>query len=275
MNIGEIETLTARRMTENGMYFTDEAGTEVLLPKNEVDGTMNIGDRVPLFLYRDGEDRPVATKWTPKLTLGKLARLKVVAVTRIGAFLDWGLEKDLFMPFREHTGTVAENQTHLVALYLDKSSRLCATMRVYPYLSSAKRYAPGTKLMASVYHVDQEKGALVALEDAYYGFIPAHEVVGKICPGDEVAVRVLFRREDGKHNVTMRKPMLAERSDDAEELMRLMDEWSGDLLVTEKDSPEKIRRVCGMSKAAFKRAVGKLLKERKIVIESDGTIRRK
>lgn len=274
MELGKRQTLVATRATEHGLYFADREQQEVLLPKREVEETMNIGDRCELFVYKDSEDRLIATRKTPLLQMGELKKLRVVQVTKIGAFLDWGLDKDLFLPFKEQTDMVVKNREYLVALYVDKSNRLCATMKIYRYLSDDVKYPLGVRVPATVYQKDPSTGALVALEDRYFGFIPKQEIIGRAEIGDTLTVRIVFRRDDGKYNVSMRQPMLKKQKEDAKELMRLMDEWDGELLVTEKDSPDKIRRICNMSKAEFKRAVGRLLKEERIIIEN-GRIRKK
>lgn len=274
MIIGKRQKLKAKRVTQNGMYFVDDEENEVLLPKNEAIEGANIGDIAELFVYKDSEDRIIATTKEPLIELGQIKKLRVVATTKIGAFMDWGLQKDLFLPFKEQVGMVQSHRSYLVGLYLDKSERLCATMKVYNYLSNKATYKMGERVCATVYFVDRDKGALVALEDKYYGFIPKQEMIGRIEPGDSLEVRIVFKREDGKYNVSIRKPMMAKRKDDANELLRLLKEWDGELLVTEKDSPQKIRRLCAMSKAEFKRAIGKLLKEKKIIKKPDGSIRK-
>lgn len=269
MKLGEKQQLVAKRFTANGMYFADESMKEVLLPKAEVENSLNIGDIRELFIYKDSEDRLIATLKEPLIKLGKLAKLRTVQVTKIGAFLDWGLAKDLFLPFKEQTTLVAKNQSYLVSLYIDKSDRLCATMKIYKYLKLNKSYKVGMIVDATVYSIDDEKGALLALEDKYFGFIAKQEIIGKLEIGDTIKVRIVYKRQDGKFNVSMRRPIHEKIVDDARLLLKMMNEWGGELIVTEKDSPEKIRRVCSMSKAEFKRAVGKLLKEDKVVISDD------
>lgn len=273
MELGKIQILTAKRSTINGMYFIDKEGKEVLLPKREVDKNLNIGDKKELYIYKDSEDRLIATTKDPLIKFGELVKLRVVQVTKIGAFLDWGLDKDLFLPFKEQTELVVKNKSYLVGLYIDKSERLCATMKIYKYLKPNPKYNLGTRINATVYGLG-EHGAYLALEDKYFGFISENEMIGRLEVGDTLEVRVVFKRKDGKCNVSMRRPIFEKRFDDAKELLRMMNEWGGELIVKETDSPEKIRRVTSMSKAEFKRAVGKLLKDGKIVID-EGVIRLK
>lgn len=269
MKIGIRQNLVAVRATVNGLYFADKDKNEVLLPKNEVESNMEIGDVCELFIYKDSEDRLVATKKEPFIHLGELKRLRVIQVTKIGAFLDWGLSKDLFLPFKEQTELVIKNASYLVGLYVDKSGRLCATMRVYKYLENKKDYKLGQEINGTVYKVNKDTGALIALEDKFFGFIPKQEMVGRIEAGDNLSVRIVYKRADGKFNVSMRKPINEKMDDDAKKLLRLMREFDGELIVTEKDTPEKIQRICGMSKSEFKRAVGRLLKDKKIFKDND------
>lgn len=269
MKIGIRQNLVAVRATVNGLYFADKDKNEVLLPKNEVESNMEIGDVCELFIYKDSEDRLIATKKEPFIHLGELKRLRVIQVTKIGAFLDWGLSKDLFLPFKEQTELVVKNASYLVGLYVDKSGRLCATMRVYKYLENKKDYKLGQEISGTVYKVNKDTGALIALEDKFFGFIPKQEMVGRIEVGDNLSVRIVYKRADGKFNVSMRKPINEKMDDDAKKLLRLMREFDGELIVTEKDTPEKIQRICGMSKSEFKRAVGRLLKDKKILKDND------
>ncbi len=273
MELGRKQILVAKRPTSNGMYFIDDVGNEVLLPKGEIDKNLNIGDKKELFIYKDSEDRLIATLKEPNIMLGELARLRVIQVTKIGAFLDWGLAKDLFLPFKEQTDMVVKNKSYLVGLYIDKSNRLCATMKIYKYLKMSPKYRLGTRINATVYSVDRDTGALLALEDKYFGFIPNQEIIGRLEVGDNLDVRVVYKRKDGKYNVSMRRPIFEKRFDDSRELVRLMKEWDGELLVRESDTPEKIRRICSMSKAEFKRAIGKLLKDGIIEKDSEGYIK--
>lgn len=269
MEVGKVQKLVATRATANGLYFAqkDNKNEEVLLPKKEVTKNMNIGDVYDLFIYRDSSDRLIASTREPLIKLGELQKLRVIQVTKIGAFLDWGMPKDLFLPFKEQTEGVIKNATYLVALYVDKSDRLCATMKVYKYLKM-KNYKLGDEVEGSVYKIG-DNGALIALENKYFGFIPKQELVGRIEVGDSLNVRIVKKRDDGKFNVSMRKPIKDKIIDDAKNILRLIDDFDGELIVNEKDSPEKIRRICYMSKAEFKRAIGKLLKENKVYKEGD------
>ena len=192
---------------------------------------------------------------------------------KIGAFLDWGLEKDLFLPFKEQTWRPESGQSCLVALYIDKSRRLCATMKVYEYLRTDSDYQKNDYVEGIVYQINEHYGAFVAVDGTYHGMIPSKGVHGRMKVGDRVHARVVKVREDGKMELTMSETVSVQMDKDGEKILRLLDSYDGVLPFTEKASPEVIERELGISKAAFKRAVGRLLKQQKIMIQG-GKIRR-
>ena len=249
------------------MYLAEEEHSKdkVLLPKKEAE-TIKCGDKVSVFLYLDSSDRLIATRREPVLTIGNTAVLKVKDVTKIGAFLDWGLEKDLLLPFREQTGKVYPGEECLVALYQDKSSRLCATMRVYPYLKKNSPYHLNDEVSGRVYELSENFGAFVAVDDCYSGLIPKREGTSGIKVGDRVHARVSGVKEDGKLDLSIRDKAYLQMDEDAEFVMQVIEEFDGVLPFSDKASPEVIQREFGLSKAAFKRAVGRLLKQGRIEI---------
>lgn len=273
MKLGEIQKLKIEKKVEFGVYLSD--GQErVLLPKKQVpEGAAN-GDEVSVFVYKDSKDRLIATTNTPKLQLGQFGVLTVSQLNKVGAFLDWGLEKDLFLPFKEMTRQPSEGDEILVRVYIDKSERLCASMKgIYELLSKKPPYQVGDEVEARIYEFGHDFGTFVALEDKYSAMIPRHEDVSKYRIGDVIMVRVTGIKEDGKCDVTIRDKAYVQMEDDAEALLQLIDSYAGVLPFSEKASPEVIKRETGLSKAAFKRAVGRLYKERKITL-TDGKIRR-
>ncbi len=266
---GEKYELTIVKETGFGVYLAEnrESTERVLLPKKEVDEDAKIGDVLQVFIYLDSSDRLIATRREPMLTLGKTAVLKVKDVTKIGAFLDWGLEKDLLLPFREQTGKVYPGEECLVALYLDKSSRLCATMRVYPYLLKNSPHVVDEQVSGRVYEISDNFGAFVAVDDKYSGLIPKRESgVKDLKPGDRVKARVTAVKEDGKLDLSIRDKAYLQMDEDAEFVMGVIEEFDGVLPFNDKAKPETIQREFGLSKNAFKRAVGRLLKEGRIEI---------
>ncbi len=273
MKLGEIQKLKIEKKVEFGVYLTD--GEErVLLPKKQVPENASIGDEVSAFVYKDSKDRLIATTNTPKLTLGQMGVLTVAQVNKVGAFLDWGLEKELFLPFKEMTKQPSEGDEILVRVYIDKSERLCASMKgLYEMLSKNPPYNIGDEVEARIYEFGHDFGTFVALEDKYSSMIPRHEDTSKYHIGDVIMVRVTGIKEDGKCDVTIRDKAYVQMEDDAEAILDLLDSYAGVLPFSEKASPEVIKRETGLSKAAFKRAIGRLYKERKISL-NDGKIRK-
>ncbi len=277
LHLGELQELVVAKTVDFGVYLEEEDGDRqerVLLPKKQVPEGSRIGDRITVFIYRDSADRLIATTNMPKLTLHRIAVLTVSQVNKMGAFLDWGLEKDLFLPFKQQTRKVREEEEVLAALYIDKSGRLCATMNVYPYLSTESPYQAGDDVSGVIYESSDNFGLFVAVDQKYSAIIPKNESYGELSIGDCVRARVTKVRDDGKLNLSVREKAYLQINPDMEKILELLDSYGGVLPFTEKAAPEVIKRETGMSKNEFKRAVGHLYKERKILIEKDGHIRR-
>ena len=275
--LGEMQELEIVKKVDFGVYLKDpeeNSNEKVLLPVRQVPEGVDIGDRVHVFLYRDSKDRLIATTRTPLLTMGQTALLRVAQVGQYGAFLDWGLEKDLFLPFKDQTSRVREGDRCVAALYIDKSSRLCATMKVYHYLSQESPYKQEDRVQGIVYEISPEFGAFVAVDNRYSALIPKRELFDHIGVGDTVTARVTKVREDGKLTLSVREKAYLQIAVDAEKVLRVMEEYGGALPFNDKADPEVIRREMQMSKNEFKRAVGHLLKEKKVEI-TDAAIRRK
>lgn len=275
MKLGCMQTLRVRKKVEFGVYLTDASDEErVLLPKKQVPEGARVGDELEVFLYRDSKDRMIATTTKPLLTLDAIAPLTVREVGKVGAFLDWGLEKDLLLPYREMSRKVREGDEVLVRLYIDKSDRLCASTRgLYAYLRTDAPYAVGEEVSARVYEFGHDFGTFLAVDDQYSAMLPKHEDTSHLRLGDVITVEITGVKEDGKLDVSMRKKAYLQMDEDAQAILDLIDSYAGVLPFSEKATPEVIFRETGLSKAAFKRAVGRLYKERKIDL-SDGKIRR-
>ena len=277
MELGKKQTLYIVKNVKFGVYLAEEndpdAVEKVLLPLKQVPEGSSLGDRITVFLYKDSDDRMIATVREPRITVGKTAVLTVRQVTRIGAFLDWGLEKDLLLPYHEQTCRVKEGEEVLAALYVDKSGRLCATMKVYPYLSTRSPYGIGDEVQGRVYELSDNFGVFVAVDDTYSALIPAREAAGKYTPGQILSLRVTGVKEDGKLDVSDRQKAYLQINEDAEAVLLLIEDYDGVLPFDDKASPEIIKEEAGLTKNAFKRAVGHLLKEKKAEIR-DGKIDR-
>ena len=268
MRLGEKQVLTVVKIVDFGVYLgSDEE--RVLLPKKQVPEGIEVGDPVEVFLYKDSSDRMIATTKEPKITLGELAVLEVADVGRVGAFLDWGLEKDLLLPFKEQTVKVEKGDRCLVSLYVDKSGRLCATMKVYPLLRTDSPYQKNDMVRGTVYGISREFGVFVAVDDRYSALIPRREVYGRMFIGQQVEARVADVKADGKMDLSVRGRIPEQMDADAQQIMERIEKNGGSLPFTDKADPERIKTEFGMSKAAFKRAVGRLLKQRKITIDEN------
>lgn len=271
--LGKKQTLSVVKEVDFGIYLAEDqnasADDRVLLPKKQVPKGCKIGDSLEVFLYKDSKDRIIATTNTPRIMVGEIGRLKVSQITQIGAFLDWGLEKDILLPYKEQMGKINEGDEVLVTIYVDKSSRLAATMNVYHCLSTDSSYKKDDMVTGTVYQIHEQSGAYVAVDDRYSAMIPRRELFGKIAVGDVIHARVSGVKPDGKLDLSVREKAYIQIDKDARKLVDIMNSLGGVLPFTDKASPEQIRQETDMSKNEFKRAVGNLLKNGKIVIETD------
>ncbi len=270
--LGEKQALVIVKKVDFGVYLavpSESAGEKVLLPVKQVPEGSEIGDELEVFIYRDSSDRLIATTREPKLMMGEVAELTVAQLGKYGAFLDWGLEKDLLLPFREQRGKVEQGHKVLVSLYIDKSDRLCATMNVYENLKTDSPYKQDDRVTGRVYEMSDNFGAFVAVDNQYSALIPQKELYGKVELGEDISARVVQVREDGRLTLSIREKAYLQMDHDAQELLSILDDCNGILPFNDKASPELIRRRTGMSKNEFKRAVGRLLKEGKIEIKEN------
>jgi len=273
IELGMNQTLIVMRDSSIGIFLNEDGGHEdndILLPKNQVPDGIKAGDEIDVFVYRDSEDRMIATRKTPKIVMGEIAVLKVVEVTPIGAFLDWGLEKDLFLPFKEQPNKVERGRSYLVGLYLDNSERLCATMNITRYLEEKSDYEKNDTVSGIIYAISEDVGAFVAIDNKYIGLIPKKEFYGNYKCGDTVEGRVANIKEDGKIDIGLRQVSYKQMDVDAELILAKLEENDGFLNLNDKSSPEDINEELKMSKKAFKRAIGRLWKEKKIDLVDDG-----
>lgn len=268
IELGVKQCLNVVKEVEFGVYLGNEED-KVLLPKKQVPEETEIGDALTVFVYRDSSDRLIATMKEPFIELGELKVLEVVETGKIGAFLNWGLEKDLLLPFKEQVIPVRTGDKCLVALYIDKSNRLCATMRVYDYLENGSKYVKDSYVNGTVIEINPDLGVFVAIDNKYYGMIPKNEVFHQMEIGEHVDARVSSVREDGKLSLSIKQKAYIQMDEDSRVIFEAIENNGGNLPFTDKSDPELIKKKFGMSKNAFKRAVGRLLKEKKIVIKSD------
>ena len=246
--LGKKRRLMIVKEVEFGVYLGNK-DDKVLLPKKQVPKDVEVGDPVEVFLYKDSSDRLIATTQEPKITLDELAVLKVADTGRIGAFLDWGLEKDLLLPFKEQTAKVKKGDEVLVEK-----------------LRTDSPYKKDDHVEGIIYETSDNFGVFVAVDDCYSALIPKREAFGRLRVGDRVSARVLKVREDGKLDLSVREKAFLQMDADAAMIMKRMEEYGGKLPFNDKVDPEVIKQEFGLSKNAFKRAVGRLLKEGHIKI---------
>ena len=273
IELGKTQTLQVVKTAMNGVYLNvpgDPIENKILLPKNQVPAGTKMGDSFTVFVYKDSEDRPIATTAKPFIELNELAVLEVIETSPIGAFLNWGLAKDLLLPFKEQTSKIEKGDKVLVCLYIDKSKRLCATMRIYSHLSEKHPYCKGDHVTGTVYQINKGLGAFVALDNKYYGLVPTKELFTFLKPGDVIEGRITGIREDGKCYVSLREKSYKQMDTDSKLLFERLEKAGGFLPFHDKSDPEAIKRQLGLSKASFKRAVGRLLKEGKITLTGTG-----
>lgn len=275
IEIGKVQTLKIVKKVDFGVYLAPEGNREekVLLPAKQVPPGTEIGQEIEVFIYRDSKDRLISTTARPALTVGEIAELTVAQTGKYGAFLSWGLEKDLFLPFKEQTRPVREGDCFPAALYVDKSGRLCATMKIYHYLKTDSPYHKEDKVTGYLYEISRQFGAFVAVDNQYSALIPPREMFGELHVGDTVEARVTSVLEDGKLNLSVRDKAYMIIGADAEKVMSVIDSFDGALPFNDKANPEVIRREMQMSKNEFKRAVGYLLKNGRIRITEKGILR--
>lgn len=301
IQLGVTQKLYVSRRTDHGVYLTEEYAPSsrsgvgsrygegkaaetmrrdsssrrndgVLLPKNEA-MDVEIGEAVEVFIYRDSSDRLIATKVAPYIQLHQVALLKVASVAKIGAFVEWGLPKDLLLPFKEQTRKVKEGEEILAALYIDKSNRLCLTMNVYEYLSCESPYNRDDHVSGRIYQISERFGAFVAVDNKYSALIPAKEVMPGLRIGQTIEARISDIREDGKLTLSPKEKAYKQMDADAEHVMEVIESFDGVLPFSDSASPEVIKRELGMSKNAFKRAVGRLYKERRVEIKEKSIVK--
>ncbi len=265
MNIGEYSTFTIDRFTSVGAFIENEQGEEVLLPNKYLEESFEVGSDITVFIYKDSEDRPVATTEIPFVTLNQFAFLIVKDVTPIGAFLDWGLEKDLFVPFKEQHAKMVEGGEYLIRLIKDEvTDRLLGTTKINRYLSTdVKDLEIGDEIDLFVGEIS-DLGREVIINDIYKGMIFKDHLVRPLKTGERTSGYVEFIRQDGKIDVSL-VPVGLEKFDHfSQTVLDYLNENDGVIEITDKSHPDLIREKLGLSKKAFKKAVGNLYKNRKI-----------
>ena len=272
IKLGEVQNLEVKRFASIGAYLGIKEGSdeEVLLPKSQLSDDTKIGDEIEVMVYLDSRDRIIASTKKSKLQVGELGFLELISQTKIGAFLDWGLEKDLFLPFAETLGKLVIGKKYFVGIYLDKSNRICATMKIQDFLKTDPPFRENDIVEGIIYSINRDIGAFVAVDRKYNGLIPKEELLGVHEVGEELEVRVTNVKEDGKLDLSLRDRGYIQVVSDSNLILQKLKENNGFLQLNDKSSPEDIMRELNMSKGAFKRAVGGLYKEELIIFQGNG-----
>lgn len=272
MKVGEFNTLRVLRFTSVGAYLGDDQDNDVLLPIKYLTDKVELDSDIEVFLYRDSEDRLVATTEIPRVFMNGFAFLKIKEVNFFGAFADWGLEKDLMIPFKEQHVQLLENQYYLTSLQHDAATdRLYGTTKVNKLFHKCTDEAMLDQEVEILIGDTTDLGVKVIVEDKYQGLIYHNDVSRNIRRGDFTMAFITAVREDGKLDIRLEKAGYDAKIDDITDRLLTLLKKEKSLLLTDKSSPELIRSMVGMSKKAFKQSVGKLYKERLITI-SDTSI---
>ncbi len=266
IKLGLINTLTVLRDTSVGLFLGDETH-EVLLPNRYVPDGVGVGDSLDVFIYTDSEDRPVATTLTPKIKLGEFACLEVKEVTSFGAFLDWGLAKDLLVPTNEQMERMQSGEKHVVYLYLDeKTNRLAASTKLKNFLKTDTVINEGDEVSLLVCR-HSELGIQVLINDTHLGLLYHDQVFKPLHVGDRVTGYIKLIREDGKIDVSLQKTGYVQIEDSQQIILDALKKNKGSLNLSDKSDPKEIYAKLAMSKSVFKKAVGGLYKKQLIIIE--------
>lgn len=274
--LGRVATLTVRRVVTAGAFLAvdpDDAGDDaelVLLPGSEAPEGTQVGEAFEVFVYLDSEDRPVATLLDPRITRGRVAFLEVTDVTRFGAFVDWGLPKELLVPHAEQTRPVHVGERHPIGLFVDASGRLAGTMRVTEMLRALGEFAVDEWVDGEAWRNEPGVGLFVIVERRFVGLVPAFEP-HTLARGEAARFRVAKVLDDGKIELSLRGHGYQEVDNDAERILARLAR-ANTPRVGDKSNPETIRTLFGLSKKAFKRAVGSLLKRGIVEIDRDGFV---
>lgn len=271
MNLGQFNHLEILRITSVGMYLGDEEGNDVLLPNKYLPEDKSIGDFIDVFIYKDSEDRLIATNLVPYIQLHDFACLKVKDVSGIGAFMDWGLEKDLLVPFREQKDKMKPGKWYIVYLRKDEvTERLVATAKLHKVFEKEEINLTEGQEVDLLIGESTDIGIEVVVHNKYRGLLFKNELFKDILFGDKVRGFIKNVREDGKVDVSLRRTGMEYLEDGAEKILKELNENEGYLALDDKSDPEEIQLQLEMSKKQFKRSLGILYKKKIVKIEPDG-----
>ncbi|MCG6189461.1 CvfB family protein [Maribellus maritimus] len=269
--IGKINTLKVVRETENGVYLDGENLGEILMPQKFVTKEIRENNEAVVFVYSDSEDRLVATSEDPLAKVGEFAYLKAVATSRFGAFLDWGLPKDILVPFSEQKNKMEAGKYYLVYLFVDLlTNRIAASAKLNKFLDNTPpEYNQGEKVQLTIVE-ETDLGYKAIVNNEHWGILYKNQVFTSLSTGQRVTGYINKIREDDKIDLLLEKPGYEKIDSISQKILDVLSENRGFIALTDKSSPEMIQAMLGISKKNFKKAVGNLYKKRIIEFKSDG-----
>lgn len=274
INIGQFNKLKVKKKVDFGYYLEDKFGDEVLLPNSNAKGSkVEVGESLEVFVYRDSKDRLISTLKRPLLTVGNIAYLEVVSQSEIGAFVNIGLERDLFIPLKEQAFKLKTGKKYLFYMYIDKTDRLAGTTKIHEYLDIAEegKYKVDDEVKVIVYDTAENGTLKIAVDREYIGLILPNEHLEYIYPGEEISARIKRVYEDGILGITTRKKRLDAREELSEVILKYLRENGGYMPYNDKSSSEEIKREFNTSKNYFKITLGGLMKKKLITQDKEGT----
>ena len=272
IELGKYANLMVMRRTTVGIYLGDVHGEEVLLPNKYISNkTISVGDKIEVFVYKDSEDRLIASTDKPKITVNEFAYLYVKDVNQNGAFLDWGMERDLFVPFREQGKKMEEDRSYMVFMYHDKESdRLVASSKINKFMNNANHeFEEGDEVEIQVWDVTM-LGVSVIINGQYKGLIFHNDIFTHLSIGDKRTAYIKTVREDNQLDVALQKPGYDAVEPNAQLILELLKKSNGFLALTDKSDPNLIYQNLEMSKKLFKKAIGTLYRRKLVSLEDDG-----
>lgn len=270
IEIGKFNKLKVLKKSEFGLFLDAGDGKEILLPKRFVADDFEIGQELEVFVHTDSEDRLVATTQKPLAQVGEFATLKVVSLSSVGAFLDWGLAKDLLLPFAEKSRPLRVGETVLVYLYVDKSDRISATMRVEKFASSDKPEYEEGQAVDLIISRKTDLGTSAIINGKHLGMLFANEIFEQLIPGQRLQGYIKKIRPDGKIDLSLHQTGIKDADEIGQKILALLKEHGGFLEINDKTSPDLIYDYFGVSKKKYKIALGGLYKKRLITVDDDG-----
>ncbi|MES2568169.1 MAG: S1-like domain-containing RNA-binding protein [Bacteroidota bacterium] len=271
IKIGKTNALTILRQTPPGMYLGNDESEVVLLPNKYIEPDFKVGDQIDVFIYKDSEDRIIATRLKPYAEVNQFAFLNVSEASKVGAFLDWGLEKDLFVPFKEQKQKMIEGHNYVVYIYLDElTERIVASSKINKFISNETlEVEQGEEVDLLVYN-ETDLGFTCVINGMHKGLIYHNDVFTDLAIGDTTKGFIKMIREGNLIDLSLQNIGFKNVLSSTEKILEYLNAHDGYLELTDKSSPDLIERRFDMSKSTFKKSIGVLYRQRKVTLHDDG-----